>query len=206
VTIIPLINLKSKYFFILLSKTCIEKKYTSILNNYSTKYKIMKLNMILLGKSINNLVNNSKDSYLEMVDRRRDKNYIRKGIRIGPKYIVICDFLDFYAGYKGINKFEFYNNLFNYSLKKIPKDIGYKFKKSPAASYGITRSFFLDKKTYNLLHKTYKKSQELYKTLYDDYLSMGNFAELILYIYVTNNIEKKILNIFKFDFGIKKIT
>ena len=162
--------------------------------------------MILLGKSINNLVNNSKDSYLEMVDRRRDKNYIRKGIRIGPKYIVICDFLDFYAGYKGINKFEFYNNLFNYSLKKIPKDIGYKFKKSPAASYGITRSFFLDKKTYNLLHKTYKKSQELYKTLYDDYLSMGNFAELILYIYVTNNIEKKILNIFKFDFGIKKIT
>ena len=205
-TIIPLINLKSKYFFILLSKTCIEKKYTSILNNYSTKYKIMKLNMILLGKSINNLVNNSKDSYLEMVDRRRDKNYIRKGIRIGPKYIVICDFLDFYAGYKGINKFEFYNNLFNYSLKKIPKDIGYKFKKSPAASYGITRSFFLDKKTYNLLHKTYKKSQELYKTLYDDYLSMGNFAELILYIYVTNNIEKKILNIFKFDFGIKKIT
>ena len=42
----------------------------------------MKLNMILLDKSINNLVNNSKDSYLEMVDRKRDKDYIRKGIRI----------------------------------------------------------------------------------------------------------------------------
>ena len=31
--------------------------------------------MILLDKSINNLVNNSKDSYLEMVDRKRDKDY-----------------------------------------------------------------------------------------------------------------------------------
>ena len=34
---------------------------------------------------------------------------------------------------------------------------------------------------------------------------MGNFTELILYIYVTGNIEKKILNIFKFDFGVKKM-
>jgi len=161
--------------------------------------------MILLDKTIYKLVNNPKDSNIEMVDRRRDKNYIRKGIRISPKHIVICDFLDFYAGYKGINKFEFYNNLFNYSLKKIPKDVGYKFTKSPKEGYGITRSFFLDKKTYNLLHKTYKKSQELYKTVYDDYLSMGNFTELILYIYVTGNIEKKILNVFKFDFAIKKI-
>ncbi len=96
-------------------------------------------------------------------------------------------------------------NLFNYSLKKIPKDISYKFIKYPAAGCEITRSFFLDKKIYNLLHKTYKKSQELYKTLYNNYLSMGNFTELILYIYVTNNIEKKILNVFKFDFGIEKI-
>ena len=96
--------------------------------------------MILLDKTIYKLVNNPKDSNIEMVDRKRDKNYIRKGIRIGPKHIVICDFLDFYAGYKGINKFEFYNNLFNYSLKKIPKDISYKFIKSPTASYGITRS------------------------------------------------------------------
>ena len=85
-------------------------------------------------------------------------------------------------------------------------DIGYKFKKSPASDYGITRSFFLNKKTYDLLHATYKKSQELYKTLYDDYLSMGNFTELILYIYVTNNVEKKILDVFNFDFDIEKIT
>ena len=166
----------------------------------------MKLNMILLDKTIYKLVDNPKDSNLEMVDRKRDKNYIRKGIRIGPKYIVICDFLDFYAGYKGINKFEFYNNLFNYSLKKIPKDIGYKFRKSPVSCYGITRSFFLDKKTYELLHKSYKRSQELYKKHYDGYLSMGNFTELILYIYIANNIEKKILDVFNFDFGIEKIT
>ena len=161
--------------------------------------------MILLVQNVNKLVNKPKYSNLEMVNRKRDKNYIRKGIRIDPKHIVICDFLDFYAGYKGINKFEFYNKLFNYSLKKIPNNIGYKFRKSPTSSYGITRSFFLDKKTYNLLHTTYKKSQELYKTLYDDYLSMGNFTELILYIYVNSNIEKKILDVFKFDFGIEGI-
>jgi len=57
-----------------------------------------------------------------------------------------------------------------------------------------------------LLHVTYKRSQELYKTLYDEYLSMGNFTELILYIYVTSNIEKKILDVFNFNFGIEKIT
>ena len=162
--------------------------------------------MILLAKNVNKTVNKPEESNLKMVNRRRDKDYIRKGIRIGQKYIVICDFLDFYSGYKEKNKFEFYNDLFNYSLKKISSDIGYKFKKSPALNYGITRSFFLDKKTYDLLHSAYKKSQGLYKTLYDDYLSMGNFTELILYIYITDNIEKKILDVFKFDFGIKKIT
>jgi len=72
--------------------------------------------------------------------------------------------------------------------------------------YGITRSFFLNKKTYDLLNTTYNKSQKLYKSLYNDYLSLGNFTELILYIYITDNIGKKILNLFKFDFGIKKIT
>ncbi len=57
--------------------------------------------MILLDKTIYKLVNNPKDSNLEMVDRKRDKNYIRKCIRIDTKHIVICDFLDFH-GYKGI--------------------------------------------------------------------------------------------------------
>ena len=162
--------------------------------------------MILLVKDVNKLVNKPEESNLGMVIRRRDRDYIRKVIRISQKYIVICDFLDFYAGYKGKNKFEFYNDLFNYSLKKISSDIGYKFKKSPESGFGITRSFFLDKKTYDLLHVIYNKSQQLYKTLYDDYLSLGNFAELILYIYITENIDKKILDVFKFDFGIKKIT
>jgi len=162
--------------------------------------------MILLAKNVNKTVNKLKESNSDMVNRRREKDYIRKVIRINPSYIVICDFLDFYAGYKGKSKFEFYNNLFDYSLGKLSSDIGYKFRKFPPSSYGITRSFFLNKKTYNLLHTTYKKSQELYKTIYDDYLSMGNFTELILYIYINDNIEKKILDIFKFDFGIKKIT
>ncbi|NQT67629.1 MAG: hypothetical protein HQ569_08675 [Actinobacteria bacterium] len=123
--------------------------------------------MILLAKNVNKTVNKPKESNLEMVNRRRDKDYIRKVTRINPKYIVICDFLDFYAGYKGKSKFEFYIDLFNYSLKKISGDIGYKFKKSPASDYGITRSFFLNKKTYDLLHATYKKSQELYNSALD---------------------------------------
>jgi len=161
--------------------------------------------MILLAKNVNKTVNKSKDSNSGMVNRRRDKDYIRKVIRINPSYIVICDFLDFYAGYKGKSKFDFYNNLFNYSLKKISSNISYKFKKSPTSEYGITRSFFLDRKTYDLLHSSYKKSQELYKTLFDDYLSLGNFTELILYIYIIGNIEKEILNVFKFEFSIKKI-
>lgn len=161
--------------------------------------------MILLAKNVNKTVNKPEESNSEMVNRRRDKNYIRKVIRINPKYIVICDFLDFYAGYKERNKFEFYNDLFNYSLKKLSSNIGYKFKKSPISSYGITRSFFLNKKTYDFLHTTYKKSLGLYKKLYDDYLSTGNFTELILYIYIIDNIEKKILNVFKFDFGIEKM-
>ena len=161
--------------------------------------------MILLIKDVNKIVNKPEESNPGMVNRRRDRDYIRKVIRISQKYIVICDFLDFYAGYKGKNKFEFYNDLFNYSLKKISSDVSFEFKKSPASIYGITRSFFLDKKTYDLLHVIYDKSQELYKTLYGDYLSLGNFTELILYIYIADNIEKKILDVFKFDFGIKKI-
>jgi hypothetical protein len=162
--------------------------------------------MILLAKTVNKPVNKQKKSNQNMVDRKRDKDYIRKVIRINQNYIVLCDFLDFYAGYKGKNKFEFYNNLFNYSFKNIDGDVGYRFKKSTESGYGITRSFFFNKKTYNLLHSTYKKAQKIYRELYDDYLSMGNFTELIIYIYITNSIEKKILNVFDFDFGIEKIT
>ncbi len=66
--------------------------------------------------------------------------------------------------------------------------------------YGITRSFFFNKKTYDLLSDPYNKS------LYDDYLSLGNFTELNLSIYITDSIDKKILNLFKFDFNIKKIS
>ena len=161
--------------------------------------------MVLLLKNVNKIVNISKKCNAGMVNRRRDRDYIRKVIRISREYVIICDFLDFYSGYKRKNKFEFYNDLFNYSLKKISNDVGYKFKKSPEIIYGITRSFFLDKKTYDLLHVRYDKSQQLYKTLYDDYLSLGNFTELILYIYINDNIERKILNLFKFDFGIKKM-
>ena len=162
--------------------------------------------MVLLDNIVNKSVNKPIRDNPEMVDRKRDKNFIRKGIRISEESVVVCDFLDFYAGYKGINKFEFYNNLFNYSLKKMSSDIGYEFRKSPEPNYGITRSFFLNKRTYDLLNTIYNKSQKLYKSLYDDYLSLGNFTELILYIYITDNIDKKILNLFKFDFGIKKIT
>jgi hypothetical protein len=161
--------------------------------------------MILLVKNVNKIVNNPQEGNSGMVNRRRDKDYIRKVIRISQNYIVLCDFLDFYAGYKEINKFEFYNDLFNYSLNKVSGDIGYKFRKPSEKVYGITRSFFLNKKTYDLLNTIYNKSQKLYRSLYDDYLSLGNFTELILYIYITDNIDKKILNLFKFDFGIKKI-
>jgi len=45
--------------------------------------------MILLVKSVNRLVNNQKDNSL-MVNRRRDKDYIRKVIRISQNYIVLC--------------------------------------------------------------------------------------------------------------------
>ena len=161
--------------------------------------------MILLMKSVNKIVNNPKESNLRMVNRRRDKDYIRKVIRISQNYIVLCDFLDFYAGYKERNKFEFYSEVFNYSFNKISGDIGYKFKKPSVSVYGITMSFFLNRNTYDQLNTIYNKSQQLYKSLYDDYLSLGNFTELILYIYITDNIDKKILNLFKFDFGIKKI-
>ena len=161
--------------------------------------------MILLAKNVNKTVNRPKESNSDMVNRRRGKDYIRKVVRINPDYVVICDFLDFYAGYKGKNKFEFYDNLFNYSLKKLSGDIGYEFRKPPTFDCEITRSFFLSKKTYDSFHAAYKKSQGLYKKLYDDYLSMGNFTKLILYIYITNNIEKKILDVFEFDFDIRKI-
>jgi len=69
--------------------------------------------MILLLKNVNKIVNNPKEGNLGMVNRRRDKDYFRKVIRISQKRIVICDFLDFYAGYKEKNKFKFYNDLFN---------------------------------------------------------------------------------------------
>jgi hypothetical protein len=66
--------------------------------------------MILLAKNVKKSVNKLEKSSLEMVNRRRGKDYIIKVIRINPKYIVICDFLGFYDGYKDKSKFGFYND------------------------------------------------------------------------------------------------
>ena len=46
--------------------------------------------MIVLIKDVNKLVNKPEESNSGMVNRRRDRDYIRKVIRISPKYIVIC--------------------------------------------------------------------------------------------------------------------
>jgi len=80
--------------------------------------------MALLVNTANKTVNKPKKDNLEMLDRKRDKNFIRKGIRISEESVVVCDFLDFYAGYKGINKFEFYNNLYAFSVidKRIEQE------------------------------------------------------------------------------------
>ena len=49
--------------------------------------------MILLAKNVNKTVNKPEESNLKMVNRRRDKDYIRKGIRINPNYIVELFFI-----------------------------------------------------------------------------------------------------------------
>ena len=49
--------------------------------------------MILLVKDVNKIVNKPEESNPGMVNRRRDRDYIRKVIRISQSYIVICDFL-----------------------------------------------------------------------------------------------------------------
>jgi len=46
--------------------------------------------MILLLKDVNRIVNNQKEDNSGMVNRRRDKDYIRKVIRISQNYIVLC--------------------------------------------------------------------------------------------------------------------
>ncbi|MBA7696816.1 hypothetical protein ES703_105468 [subsurface metagenome] len=56
--------------------------------------------MALLVKDVNKFVNKPKENDTKMADRRRDKDYIRKVIKINQKYIIICDFLDFYTWYK----------------------------------------------------------------------------------------------------------
>ena len=48
--------------------------------------------MILLTKSVNRIVNNPQEGNSGMVNRRRDKDYIRKVIRVSQNYIVFATF------------------------------------------------------------------------------------------------------------------
>jgi hypothetical protein len=56
--------------------------------------------MVLLDNIVNKIVNKPIKDNLEMVNRKRDKNYIRKGIRISLESIGVCEFLDFYSDIK----------------------------------------------------------------------------------------------------------
>ena len=55
--------------------------------------------MILLTEDVNKIVNKPKESNFGMVIRRRDRDYIRKVIRISQKYMFIPVKPDTYSGF-----------------------------------------------------------------------------------------------------------
>jgi len=152
----------------------------------------------------NNILFLNKGANTDMSDRAIGEYTVKKSIKIYTISLSAYTFIEFQADLKKLNKHEFYNKVFNYSLRNIPLDIGVKFKNRIGPGKGVARSFFLNKITNDLFEEKYNYYKDLYALPNNAFLSKGNFMDLIIYFYLDKFIDKDILNHFNFEFSLEK--
>lgn len=137
-----------------------------------------------------------------MNDKKFAKQLLQNGwsqktFRIKKEYIEVCSFLDYYSMKNNIDRKIFFNDLFKYSLTDIMNN-GFKYNIIPYEKRRVPKGFLMEEETYDDI-KIYHKfvSNKLTQKLH-----VGEFIELLIYIYCINNIDED-LNV---DWGIKKTT
>ncbi len=127
----------------------------------------------------------------------------QKLVRLREEYRTLCTFIDFVAKETGKDSIKIYDELVNFSLDHIKKN---------GFNYVITEEFtgrrepkglLLSTETQESFKISYNIYQNLYYNKYKKRLTVGEFTELLIYIYCMNNFEekhKKYINYMKWGF------
>lgn len=130
----------------------------------------------------------------------------QKTIRITLDYNRLCDFLSFAERKEGVETKKINDYIFNYSLDYIVKNEDEIYKNYKFIKFRGKREpkgFLLRKDTLEKLYSTYSRFKNHYAKE-NIYYSMGEFTELLLYIWCQANLKKEVLDFLNINWGITK--
>lgn len=153
--------------------------------------------MVLLKKI---KIDNSRG---EMSDRSRSNFDIVKNIKTYKISLPIYDFIDFWGSYKDINKYSLHDQIFEYSLNKMPKTIGNTIVIRQNLKDACSKKFAFSDHTYKLFYEKYNHFKKVFNILGSSYLPTGVFMDLIIYFWMKKHISKSILKNFDFKYSFR---
>lgn len=136
----------------------------------------------------------------------KNKQYekVQRIVRIKPDYLAVCSYLDFIAKKNKRDLCEFYNDLFISSLDYISKN-GFKYYIIPYKPRRTPKGLQMLDKTSSSIDDAYKFLSNIYYGNHMKKLYIAEFIELLLYIYVMNNLSEAEIENIGIEFGIKKL-
>lgn len=130
--------------------------------------------------------------------------WIQRIVRIRPDYIRLCSFLEFISDKKGIDKPQFFNEVFLYSLNSIT-DKGFNYNIEEYKPRRKPKGFLMEQDTSDTIDTTYDFYSKIFQKKYNRILYIADFVELLLYIYAINNLTESELQALDLEWGIEKV-
>lgn len=134
----------------------------------------------------------------------QENGWQQKTFRIRPDYIKVCSLLEFIAEKRNIERYLFFDDLFNYSIDYIYKN-GFLYEFNEYEPKRTNKGFLLRDETLQAFEECHNFIKNIYRTKKYKKLLKAEFVELIIYIFCMNNLKSEELALIDIDWGISKL-
>lgn len=129
---------------------------------------------------------------------------IQRIIRLKDGYLKLCSFLEFKAQTMEKERSDFYNELFRFSLDHL-RENGFTYTIDKYDKVRKPKGISLSTEMSEDLDASYNFFSFFFRKKYKRKLYIGEFVELILYIYAQNFLKENERNLLNINYGIKAV-
>lgn len=130
-------------------------------------------------------------------------SWVKNIIRVRSEYITACNYLDFIASKRDIDKREFMSHVFDYSLEKLSKKF-YAFNFNSKKVMRIPKGFSISPEVQDKFNKLYNSYNQYYLDKLDKNLYTAEFTELLIYIFCHDNLSPDDITHIDINWGISE--